>query len=72
MFVVKSENKSFKHMKKTRGLGGRHPSGQNRQKKLKESVFVNSAIFKIQCRIKNTLLQTAFSAIFSKLASVVF
>jgi len=41
------------------------PSGQNCQKNsLKECVFVNLAL-KIKCHIvKNTLIQTAFSAIF--------
>jgi len=42
---------------------GMFPSGKNRQKKKKECVFVNSAL-KMHCHVvKNTLLQTAFSAI---------
>jgi len=43
-----------------------YPSGQNRQKiNVKESVYNNLAL-KLQCYIfKNTLLQTAFSAILS-------
>jgi len=40
-----------------------HPVGKMAKNSLKEWVFVNSAL-KIQCHIvKNTLLQTAFSAI---------
>jgi len=37
-------------------------------KKIKECVFVNS-VLKIQCRVKNTLLQAAFS-IFSESESI--
>jgi len=40
------------------------PSGQNCQKTVRRSAFFVNSALKIQCNIvKNTLLQTAFSAI---------